>query len=113
MDGESSPGDSHSSNRDRRAGLVSINGMSRPFRGRRLFPMKKTAQHLIAEVPCGRFKVEMTIGIDSPLERHPHRVPRKEPQQSANRNSVENNMRRDQGDSKAKNSMKERTKNKA
>jgi hypothetical protein len=38
--------------------------MSR-FSGReRLFPMKKTTQHLIAEVPRRQSKVEQTIGID-------------------------------------------------
>lgn len=30
----------------------------------RLFPMKKTAQHLIAEVPLRQPKLAMTIGID-------------------------------------------------
>jgi transposase len=38
--------------------------MSRSFRRRRLFPMKKTAQHLIVEVPRRQSKVERTIGID-------------------------------------------------
>jgi hypothetical protein len=41
-----------------------INGMSRSSGRRRLFPMKKTTQHLIAEVPCRPSKAEMTIGID-------------------------------------------------
>ncbi|MFY9935641.1 MAG: IS110 family transposase, partial [Silvibacterium sp.] len=40
------------------------NGMSRFFGSERLFPMKKTAQHLIAEVPSRPPRVEMTIGID-------------------------------------------------
>jgi hypothetical protein len=39
-------------------------GMSRSFGSERLFPMKKTAQHLIAEVPGRRSRVETTIGID-------------------------------------------------
>jgi hypothetical protein len=38
--------------------------MSRSFGSERLFPMKKSAQHLIAEVPRRQRKVEMTIGID-------------------------------------------------
>jgi transposase len=38
--------------------------MSRSAGRERLFPMKKTAQHLIAEVPRRRTKAEMTIGID-------------------------------------------------
>src|SRR5258707_550475 len=41
-----------------------INGMSRFFGSERLLPMKKTLQHLIAEVPRSASKVEMTIGID-------------------------------------------------
>jgi hypothetical protein len=43
---------------------VPVNGMSRSFGSERLFPMKKTAQHLIAEVPCRWSRVETTIGID-------------------------------------------------
>jgi transposase len=38
-------------------------GAGRPGR-ERLFPMKKTTQDLIAEVPHRRSRVEMTIGID-------------------------------------------------
>src|SRR5216683_2662529 len=38
--------------------------MSRSFGSERLFPMKKPAQHLIAEVPRRQSRVEMTIGID-------------------------------------------------
>jgi hypothetical protein len=35
------------------------------FSGReRLFPMKKTTQHLIAEVSHRQSRVEMTIGVD-------------------------------------------------
>jgi hypothetical protein len=33
-------------------------------KGGRLFPMKKTTQHLIAEVPRRQGRLEMTIGID-------------------------------------------------
>src|SRR3979411_2597251 len=40
------------------------NGMSRFCRRRRLYPMKKAAQHLIAEVPRRQPRVTMTIGID-------------------------------------------------
>jgi hypothetical protein len=39
-------------------------GMSRFFGSQRLFPMKKTAKHLTAEVPSRPSRVEMTIGID-------------------------------------------------
>ena len=39
-------------------------GGSRPFGSERLFPMKKTAQHLIAEIPLRQSRVETTIGID-------------------------------------------------
>src|ERR1700685_2614500 len=46
------------------AALVSLNGMSRSSGSERLFPMKKPAQHLIAEVPRRQAKVEITIGID-------------------------------------------------
>src|ERR1700754_3127313 len=38
--------------------------MNRPPREERTFPMKKPAQHLIAEVPRRQAKVEITIGID-------------------------------------------------
>src|SRR5271155_5635041 len=38
--------------------------MSRSSGSERLFPMKKPAQHLIAEVPRRQAKVEITIGID-------------------------------------------------
>src|SRR5271168_5113545 len=38
--------------------------MSRSLRSERLFPMKKSMQHLIAEVPRSITKVGMTIGID-------------------------------------------------
>jgi hypothetical protein len=38
--------------------------MSRSSGRERLFPMKKTTHHLVAEVPCRRSTVEMTIGID-------------------------------------------------
>jgi hypothetical protein len=40
------------------------NGMSRSFGRERLFPMKKTTQHLIAEVPRRHSGVELTVGID-------------------------------------------------
>src|SRR5271154_7605955 len=45
-------------------GLVTLNRMSRSSGSERLFPMKKPAQHLIAEVPRRQAKVEITIGID-------------------------------------------------
>ena len=38
--------------------------MSRSSISERLFPMKKTTQHLIAEVPRRQPRAEMTIGID-------------------------------------------------
>jgi hypothetical protein len=38
--------------------------MSRSSGRRGLFPMKKTAQHLIAEVPSRQSRAETTIGID-------------------------------------------------
>ena len=40
------------------------NGMSRSSDSERLLPMKKPAQHFIAEVPRSITKVGMTIGID-------------------------------------------------
>jgi len=40
------------------------NRMSRSSGRERLFPMKKTTDHLIAEVPCRRSRIGMTIGID-------------------------------------------------
>jgi hypothetical protein len=43
---------------------VPINGMSRSLKRRETVPMKKRAQHLIAEVPRRQAKVEITIGID-------------------------------------------------
>jgi transposase len=46
------------------AGKYRGNGMSRSFGSERLFPMKTTAQHLIAEVPRRQTRFEMTIGID-------------------------------------------------
>src|SRR6202023_134753 len=47
-----------------RCEFVPINGMSRSSGSERLFPMKKTAQHLIAEVPRRQSRAETTIGID-------------------------------------------------
>jgi transposase len=44
--------------------FVTINGMSRSPRKGETVPMKKPAQHLIAEVPRRQAKVEMTIGVD-------------------------------------------------
>jgi hypothetical protein len=38
--------------------------MSRSSGRERLFSMKKTTDHLIAEVPCRRSRIGMTIGID-------------------------------------------------
>jgi transposase len=38
--------------------------MGRSSGSERLFPMKKPAQHLIAEVPRRQARVEITIGID-------------------------------------------------
>jgi transposase len=38
--------------------------MSRCSERERLFPMKKTTDHLIAEVPCRHSRIGMTIGID-------------------------------------------------
>src|ERR1700727_1270567 len=38
--------------------------MSRSFGRERLFPMKKTTHHLIAEVPRRQSRLELTIGID-------------------------------------------------
>jgi hypothetical protein len=43
---------------------VFINGMSRSSGRRRLYPMKKTALHLIAEVPFRQSQGKLTIGID-------------------------------------------------
>lgn len=80
-----------------RGELGMINGMSRSSGRERLFPMKKTTDDLIAEVPCRRSRIGMTIGIDlgdvwrlradfgrkgrpingsidSPLEPQPHRA---------------------------------------
>jgi len=45
-------------------GSVTINGMSRSTGRERLFSMKKTTDHVIAEVSCRRSRIGMTIGID-------------------------------------------------
>jgi hypothetical protein len=45
-------------------GFLPISGMSRlPWKGETV-PMKKPAQHLIAEVPRRQAKTERTIGVD-------------------------------------------------
>ena len=41
-----------------------INGMSRCSGRERLFSMKKTTDHVIAEVSCRRSRIGMTIGIE-------------------------------------------------
>jgi hypothetical protein len=56
--------------------------------------------------------VREMAAIDSILNPNRHRAPDTEAHQSANRNSVENNMRCNQNDNKGKNPMKEKTKNK-
>jgi hypothetical protein len=43
---------------------LTINGTSRSSGRRRLFPMKTTTQHLIAEVPRRQSQGKLTIGID-------------------------------------------------
>jgi diadenosine tetraphosphatase ApaH/serine/threonine PP2A family protein phosphatase len=71
----------------------------RSFGSERLFPTKKTAQHLIAEVPSRQARVKMTIGIGlgdvwshycpTGTELHQEQLI-----QSANTNPVESNMQR-------------------
>jgi hypothetical protein len=123
--------------------LVLINGMSRSFGSERLFPMKKPAQHLIAEVPRRQARVEIrsasTLEMFGAITAHTtkqekwsieaasepvrrqsrsglqicrqHRALPKEARQSANRNSVENNIRRNPtNNTKCESPIKEKTK---